>query len=189
VTETSSHGGVSTEVEHSSMVCDDVVTRDIKTSHGGDETLTYSTVTTSNGRVYTYVTGTGTNGKEVSFTSLPSSSTIPKPTSYVIEGVTYTHSYVETSNGGFSTVTYETVPTSSGYVTYVSFPTPSGTGSYTETVSTEVTCNGTISYATKTLSDGQTVQYTTSTGIDSSGETVTYVESTSQNGGISSFTE
>jgi hypothetical protein len=154
VTETTPHGGVSTEVEHSELVCDSIVTREVKTTKGGDETLTYSTVTTSDGRVYTYVTGTGTDGESVSYTSLPPSSTIPGPTSYVIDGTSYTHSYVRTSNGGFSTVTYETVPTSSGYITYATYPTSSGTATYTETVSTEVTKSGTISYATKTLSDG-----------------------------------
>jgi hypothetical protein len=95
------------------------------TPRGQTETLTESIEWTPSGATYTKVQGTATNGEFVSYTEAPS------PYTYVLEnGNTVTLSYVPTSNGAWSTVSYVTEKTPSGYITYVEVPTPSGVSSY-----------------------------------------------------------
>jgi hypothetical protein len=54
-----------------------------------------------------------------------------------------THSYVPTENGAWSTVTYVSVKTPSGFMTYVDVPTSSGVETYVESVETLRTAHGT----------------------------------------------
>jgi hypothetical protein len=143
---------------------------------GQTETLVDTIAYTPSGHSYTKVQGTATNGEFVSYTEAPS------PYTYVQEnGNTVTYSYMPTSNGGWSTVTYVTKKTPSGYVTYVEVPTSNGVSSYSESVETIQTAHGTATETVETLSNGSTVTYVTATGtID--GQPVTYVEEITPSG-------
>lgn len=177
-TETTVAGGSVTATEYTTVTPggDYVTYLTEVTPSGQTETLVETVAYTPSGQSYTKVQGTATNGEFISYTEAPT------PYTYVEEnGNTVTFSYVPTSYGGWSTVTYVTKKTPSGYITYVDMPTPSGVSTYSESVQTIQTSHGTATETVETLSNGSVVTYVTATGTIE-GQPVTYVEEITPSG-------
>jgi hypothetical protein len=106
------------------------------------------------------VSGTNSNSSPISYTVLPTSSPswVPTPSSYSTPSGWVSYEYIPTSSG-WETATYDYETNASGFpVTYISIPTPDGYSSYEYSTYTGINSSGeTVTYGTETLSDGSTV--------------------------------
>lgn len=127
------------------------------------------------------MTGTNSEDYAVSYTALPTTdpSWVPTPSTYTTSSGTITYSYIPTSSG-FATVTYNTVVTPGGEtITYISEPTPSGYTSYEVSSYTGLNSSGdVVTYSDETLSDGSTVSITESSSTTPFGSLVEYISET-----------
>jgi len=132
------------------------------------------------------VTGTDSHGTPTTYENFPS------PSYYTTSnGGKYTTSTIQTPTGGYETITYNTVPTKSGYETFQDTTTSRG-ATYQTTGTDEVTYSqngGSVSHIEEITSTGGHETITESTAVTGHGGIVTYYTVETPSHGTSQLTE
>jgi len=132
------------------------------------------------------VTGTDSHGTPTTYENFPS------PSYYTTSnGGKYTTSTIQTPTGGYETITYNTVPTKSGYETFQDTTTSRG-ATYQTSGTDQVTytkSGGSVSHIEEVTSTGGHETITESTAVTGHGGIVTYYTVETPNHGTSTLTE